>query len=58
MLIQAHVGLHDGKLSVDIGASLGVGASIKLEVDVSGAIDAMADTADAIWSGVTNLFNW
>ena len=55
---HANVGLHDGKLSVDIGASLGVGASIKLEVDVSGAIDAMADTADAIWSGVTNLFNW
>lgn len=55
---HANVGLHDGKLSVDIGATLGVGASVKLEVDVSGAVDALAGTADAIWSGVTNLFTW
>ena len=59
---HANVGVHDGKLSVDIGATLGVGASVKLEIDVSGAVDtvfdAAADVAGDIWSGVEGLFNW
>ena len=56
--VHADVGMHDGKISVDVGATLGVGASVKLEIDVSGTIDAIHDKAGEVWSGVKNLFGW
>ncbi|MDO5415627.1 MAG: hypothetical protein Q4F29_00385 [Lachnospiraceae bacterium] len=46
---HANFGYQDGKVSVDLGATLGVGADIKLEVDVSGTVDAVCDTAVAAW---------
>lgn len=46
---HAEVGFKDGKFSADIGASLGVGVGIKLEVDLSGVADAAHDVAKAIW---------
>jgi len=55
---HANVGYKDGKLSVDIGASLGVGGSVKLDIDVGGAIDTFKDTAKNIWSGVKKLKWW
>lgn len=42
----------DGVVKVDIGASLGVGASVALEVDVGGMVDTITDTATAAWEGV------
>lgn len=49
---HADVGYDDGKFSMDIGASLGVGASVKLEVDVGGTIDMVADCAAEVTSAV------
>lgn len=46
---HAEFGLKDGKLSMDIGASLGIGGSVKLEIDFSGTIDAIKGKAKAIW---------
>lgn len=56
--VHADVGMHDGKISVDVGATLGVGASVKLEIDVSGTIDAIHDKVSETWSEVKNLFRW
>jgi hypothetical protein len=53
---HANVGLHDGKLSVDIGATLGVGASVKVDIDFSEAIDAVSEKAGDIWSGIKSIF--
>lgn len=53
---HANVGYQDGKLSVDIGATLGVGASVKLEVDVGGTVDAVCDGAKAAWEGAKDAW--
>lgn len=47
--VGAHmdIGFDDGKLSLDLGASLGVGGSVKLNIDVSGALDKLDDVLDA-----------
>ncbi|MCR4640703.1 MAG: hypothetical protein K5697_01570 [Lachnospiraceae bacterium] len=42
---HADIGLKDGKFTADLGASLGVGVSLKVEVDVSGTIDAVSGAA-------------
>lgn len=56
---HANVGLHDGKLSVDIGATLGVGASVKLDVDVSGTVNAIGEGIGNLVSGTRDfLFGW
>lgn len=55
---HANVGYKDGKLSVDIGATLGVGGSVKLDIDLSGTVNAVADTAQNVWSGVKSFFKW
>ena len=55
---HANVGMHDGKISVDIGVSLGVGGSVKLDVDVSGTIEAVHNKAQEVWSGVRNFLSW
>lgn len=55
---HANVGLHDGKISVDVGATLGVGVSVKLDIDVSGTIEGVCDAAGKVWSGVSSLFHW
>ena len=46
---HAEFGLKDGKFSMDIGASLGIGGSVKLDIDFSGTIDAIKGKAKAIW---------
>lgn len=53
---HADMGLTDGKLSVDIGASLGVGIGVKLEIDFSGTVNAVADTVDSVWKDITGWF--
>ena len=35
-----------------------MGASVKFEIDVSGAVDAVTETASDIWSGITDIFGW
>ena len=42
---HADIGVHDGKISCDIGASLGIGASVKFEVDYGQAVDNLAKGA-------------
>ncbi len=58
---HADIGFRDGKLKFDVGASLGIGFSVDLEIDVSGTIDAVADfasdigeTAQAAYETVSN----
>lgn len=45
---HAKVGLEDGKLSFDIGASVGVGGSVQLEIDMSKTVDYVIDNAENI----------
>ena len=45
---HADVGYEDGKLSFDIGASLGVGVSVGFEVDIGGTVDAVKDFAKSV----------
>ena len=55
---HANVGYADGKFSLDIGASLGVGASVKLDVDVSGTVNAVCDGARSAFETVSGWFGW
>lgn len=54
---HANVGFSDGKLSLDVGATLGVGASVKLDIDVSGTVNAVCDGAKAAWDGAKSIWN-
>ena len=54
---HANVGYKDGKLSLDVGATLGVGASVKLEVDIGGTIDAVKDLGQAAWDKAGDAFD-
>ena len=49
---HADVGYWDGIFKADIGASLGVGASVSVEVDIGGMVDTVCDTAEAAWNGI------
>ena len=42
---HADIGFKEGKFSLDVGASLGVGVSAKIEIDVSGTVDAVTGFA-------------
>ena len=55
---HANIGFSDGKLSFDVGATLGVGASVKLDIDVSGTVNADCDGPKAAWKGVKGLFGF
>ena len=62
---HAKVGYTDGVVSFDIGASLGVGFSINVELDVSGAVDAVCDICEGAkefasdaWDTITGWFSW
>lgn len=54
---HAEVGYTDGKFKVDIGAAVGVGFDLGLEVDVSGTVDAVCDIASSIADGAEDLFD-
>lgn len=51
---HADVGYRNGIAKVDIGASLGIGASVSIEVDIGGMVDTISDTAEAAWDGIKN----
>jgi hypothetical protein len=50
--VGAHLdaGYADGVLSFDVGAYVGVGASVGFEVDIGGAVDAVCDFAESLLS--------
>ena len=54
---HADVGYRDGIFKVDIGASLGIGASVSFDVDVGGMVDTISDTATAAWDGIKDGWN-
>jgi len=58
---HADIGFSDGKLEFKLGASLGIGFSVDLEIDMSGTIDAAAEfvsdigeTAQEAYEAVSN----
>lgn len=53
---HADVGLRDGKFRLDLGASVGVGGSISLEVDLSGTIDKVVEHAQEIGNAVSEAY--
>ncbi|MCL1897174.1 MAG: hypothetical protein FWG03_11615, partial [Clostridiales bacterium] len=53
---HAEVGIVDGKVKVDVGASLGVGFSVGFEVDVGGTIKAVSGAVESGWKALTGLF--
>ena len=54
---HAKVGYDQGVISCDIGASIGIGASISFEVDVSGTVNAIQDAAESAIDGAKKWFN-
>lgn len=61
---HADVGYRDGVFKCDIGASLGVGVSLDIEVDVGGMVDGVCDAAEAVgdfasdaWDSVKDGWN-
>lgn len=51
---HAEAGITDGKIKVDIGASVGIGVSVGFEVDIGGAVDAVAGAAESAWNTITS----
>lgn len=58
---HADIGIRDGVVKCDVGASLGLGVSVDIEVDVGGMIDTVVDSAcsiwDDAWSGWNSIWN-
>ena len=52
---HAEAGFTDGKLKVDVGAAVGVGFDLGLEVDMSGTVDLVCDAAEAAWDFTTDV---
>lgn len=55
--VNADVGYKDGVFRCEIGASLGVGFDVGLEVDVGGMVNTVADTAKSAWNGLKKGWN-
>ncbi len=53
---HAEAGIKNGIFSLDVGASFGIGGSVKLEVDIGGVVNAVSGTAQSVWSTVTDWF--
>lgn len=53
---HAEIGIVDGVVKVDIGASLGLGVSVGFDVDVGGTVDAVCSGAKAAWTAFTSWF--
>lgn len=54
---HAKVGIEDGKVKIDVGASLGVGASVGFEVDVGGMVSAVCGKVESAWKGIKSWFS-
>lgn len=55
---HAEAGYHDGKFTFDLGASVGVGFSLKAEIDVSGTIEAVSGACHNFFSKAKDFFGW
>lgn len=57
--VGAHVdvGFDDGKFSLDVGASLGIGGSVKLELDVGGLVDKGIDFVQDVGGAAADAYN-
>lgn len=53
---HANVGIHDGKISVDLGVTVGVGGSVKLDIDVSDTFEAFGQGISDVVSGTGEFF--
>lgn len=53
---HAEFGYKDGKFSMDVGASLGLGGSVKLEVDIGGMVNAVKGKVTEKWTKFMGLF--
>lgn len=49
---HANVEIGDGKIVCDIGASLGIGASISFSIDYGGTVKAMQSAAKSVWDKI------
>lgn len=54
---HADVGIRDGVIKLDVGASLGVGLSLDVEVDVGGMVNTVVDSAQSWWDGIESGWN-
>ena len=50
---HADIGYRDGVFKFDVGASLGIGASVGAEIDIGGMVNTVADKASAAWKGIS-----
>lgn len=51
---HAEAGYHDGKLVFDVGLSVGVGGTIKGEIDISGLVDTVGNAVGGFADGVSD----
>lgn len=54
---HAEAGVKDGVVKVDVGASLGVGVSLDVQIDVGGMVDTVVDGAQAGWEYIRDGWN-
>ena len=54
---HAKAGYDDGVISYDVGAAFGLGVSVKGEVDISGAIDAVGDGVGHVMKAASEGWN-
>ncbi len=54
---HADIGYRDGVFKCDVGASLGIGVSIDIEVDVGGMVNTVVDGCKSAWEGTKNWVN-
>lgn len=52
---HANVGIKDGVISLDIGAAIGVGVSVDLEIDMSETFKKIGEGAKSLWSKAKSL---
>jgi hypothetical protein len=52
---HADVGYHDGKFKADLGLSVGVGASVSIEVDVGGFVDNVVDKGKEVVGAIQDF---
>lgn len=51
---HADIGIKDGVVKCEIGASLGLGFDVGFEVDVGGMVNTAVDAAKSAWEGITS----
>lgn len=54
---HADVGYRDGVFKCDVGASLGVGVSLDVEIDIGGMVDGVCDAAEAVGDFAEDAWN-